>query len=418
MSDPVRFLTALGQALSATGLYRPGHPARERAVDAAWEQLDGLQRLDPAPNFSFLGDEVLYRQQALRDFKAWDWARRLAKAGVQRVEFDRDVTRDELSDFLNEIHKKVTTGEEDTSEARQLRRPSIRFGAVSLRGASADVVVETAESTSVPYTLDDEIETVGWIHAEVQETETLPLAEANAVVRSLSLAMHGQSRMLMPLLSLKNYDQYTTTHATNVSVLAMALAEYIGLAPKDIREFGVAGLLHDLGKVRVPKDILVKKGALTEQELAVLRKHPVDGARLIMAREQKLDLAATVAYEHHILINGHGYPRMRYTRDTHFASKLVHVCDVFDALCTARPYREPWQTEVALAYLEERAGVDFDPELAEAFAGMMRLWTYQRVAMPGATQGGAASPVPSAAAPAPPPSPPPQPPPAPPAPSA
>lgn len=397
MSDPVRFLTALGQALSATGLYRAGHPARERAVDQAWEHLDALQRLDPAPSFSFLGDEVLYRQQALRDFKAWDWARRLAKAGVQRVEFDKEVSRDELSDFLSEVHKKVSTGEEDTSEARQLRRPSIRFGAVSLRGASADVVVETAESTSVPYTLDDEIETVGWIHAEVQETETLPLAEANAVVRSLSLAMHGQSRMLMPLLSLKNYDQYTTTHATNVSVLAMALAEYIGLAPKDIREFGVAGLLHDLGKVRVPKDILVKKGALTEQELAVLRKHPVDGARLIMAREQKLDLAATVAYEHHILINGHGYPRMRYARDTHFASKLVHVCDVFDALCTARPYREPWQTEVALAYVEERAGVDFDPQLAEAFTGMMRLWSHHRVTMPGMMQGGAASPLPPAA---------------------
>ncbi len=413
MSDPIRFLTAMGQALSATGLYRAGHPARERAVDQAWEHLDALQRLDPAPSFSFLGDEVLYRQQALRDFKAWDWARRLAKAGVQRVEFEREVSRDELADFLNEVHKKVTTGEEDTSEARQLRRPSIRFGAVSLRGASADVVVETAESTTVPYTLDDEIETVGWIHAEVQETETLPLAEANAVVRSLSLAMHGQSRMLMPLLSLKNYDQYTTTHATNVSVLAMALAEYIGLAARDIREFGVAGLLHDLGKVRVPKDILVKKGALTEHELAVLRKHPVDGARLIMAREQKLDLAATVAYEHHILINGHGYPRMRYARDTHFASKLVHVCDVFDALCTARPYREPWQTEVALAYVEERAGVDFDPQLAEAFAGMMRLWTYQRVTMPGVPQGGAASPLPPAAAapatapPVPPPAPPP-----------
>lgn len=384
MSDPVRFLTSLGQALSATTLYREGHPARERAVDQAWEQLEALQLYDPTPNFSFLEDEVLYRQQALRDFKAWDWARRLTRAGVQRVEFDREATREDLSLFLAEVHKKVATGEEDTSEARQLRRPSIRFGAVSLRGASADILVETAESTAVPYTLDDEIETVGWIHAEVEQAETLPLAEANAVVRSLSLAMHSQSRMLMPLLSLKTYDQYTTTHATNVSVLAMALAEYLGLSAKDVREFGVAGLLHDLGKVRVPKDILTKKGALTEQELAVLRRHPIDGARLIMAREKSLDLAATVAYEHHIMLNGQGgYPGFRYPRDTHFASRLVHVCDVFDALCTARPYRDAWPTEVAIAYLEERAGVDFDPSMTEAFTGMMRLWTYQRVAVPG-----------------------------------
>jgi putative nucleotidyltransferase with HDIG domain len=381
VSDPLRFLTSLGQALSATGLYRAGHPARERAVDAAWEQLEALQKLDPAPNFSFLEEEVLYRQQALRDFKAWDWARRLSHAGVQRVEFDRDVTREELAEFVNEVHRRITSGTEDTSEARQLRRATIRFGLLSIRGASGDIAVETAESTSVPYTLDDEIETVAWIHAEVQETNDLPLAEANAVVRSLSLAMHSQSRMLMPLLQLKRYDQYTTTHATNVAVLSMALAEYIGLSTRDVREFGVAGLLHDLGKVRVPKEILIKPGALTAQEVAALRRHPVDGARMILAREQKLDLAATVAYEHHIMINGQGYPRFRYQRETHFASRLVHLCDVFDALCTARPYRDAWATEMALAYIEERAGTDFEPQLAESFTGMMRLWTHSRVLM-------------------------------------
>jgi putative nucleotidyltransferase with HDIG domain len=305
------------------------------------------------------------------------------------VEFEREVSREELSEFLNEVHRKVTTGEEDTSEVRQFRRSPIRYGAVSIRGAAGDISVEVAESTSVPYTLDDEIEAVAWIHTEVAETDALPLAEANAVVRSLSMAMHSQSRMLMPLLQLKRYDQYTTTHATNVSVLAMALAEYIGLGPKDVREFGVAGLLHDLGKVRVPRDILVKQGALTAQEVAVLRRHPVDGARLIIAREQKLDLAATVAYEHHIMINGLGYPRFRYERETHFASRLVHVCDVFDALCTARPYRDAWATEMAIAYMEERAGTDFDPQLAEAFTGMMRLWTHARVFMP--TEAGAAA---------------------------
>lgn len=390
MSDPIRFLTSLGQALSATGLYTAGHPARERAVDAAWMHLDALQKLDPAPNFSFLEDDVLYRQQAIRDFKAWDWARRLARAGVQRVEFDREVTREELSEFLIEVHRKVSLGlPDDTSDARQMReKQTIRFGLVSIRGASMDISVEVAESSTVAYTLDDEIEAVNWIHKEVEEKDSLPLAEANAVVRSLSLAMHSQSRMLMPLLQLKTYDQYTTTHATNVSVLAMALAEYIGLTPKDVREFGVAGLLHDLGKVRVPKEILIKPGALSAQEIAILRRHPVDGARLIIAREKNLDLAATVAYEHHIMINGQGYPRFRYERETHFASRLVHLCDVFDALCTARPYRDAWASEMALAYIEERAGTDFDKDLADGFTGMMRLWTHQRVAI----QAGSASP--------------------------
>jgi len=386
MSDPVRFLTSLGQALSASTLYREGHPAREKALDQAWEQLESLRRVDPAPNFSFLEDDVLYRQQALRDFKAWDWARRLSKAGVQRVEIEPEVTREDLGEFVSEVQRKVNNVEEDTTLARQERRQTIRFGAVTLKAASGDISVETAGSEGVAYTLDDEIQMVGWIHTVVEDTEALPLVEANAVVRSLSLAMHSQSKMFMPLLALKRYDQYTTTHATNVAVLSMALAEYIGLGALDVREFGIAGLLHDLGKVRVPKEILTKRGALTESELDVLRKHPVDGARLIIAREKNLDLAATVAYEHHIMLNGQGYPRFRYQRDTHFASKLVHVCDVFDALCTDRPYREAWESEQALAYIEERAGTDFDAPLAESFAAMMRHWTYQRISVSPASE--------------------------------
>ena len=122
MSDPVRFLTSLGQALSATNLYRAGHPAREKALDHAFQQLDALQKLDPAPTFTFLEEEVLYRQQALRDFKAWDWAKRLAKAGVQRVEFDREVSRDDLAEFLTDVQKRLTSGEIDTSEVRQIQQ--------------------------------------------------------------------------------------------------------------------------------------------------------------------------------------------------------------------------------------------------------------------------------------------------------
>ena len=105
MSDPVRFLTSLGQALSASTLYREGHPAREKAMDHAWEQLESLRQFDPAPNFSFLEDDVLYRQQALRDFRAWDWARRLSKAGIQRVEIEPEVTREDFGEFVSEVNR-------------------------------------------------------------------------------------------------------------------------------------------------------------------------------------------------------------------------------------------------------------------------------------------------------------------------
>jgi putative two-component system response regulator len=81
-----------------------------------------------------------------------------------------------------------------------------------------------------------------------------------------------------------------------------------------------------------------------------------------------------VAYEHHIMLNGGGYPTFRFRRDCHHASKLVHVCDVYDALRTNRPYREAWPQEKTLSYLKDRAGTEFDPELVTAFVRMMRQW--------------------------------------------
>jgi len=119
--------------------------------------------------------------------------------------------------------------------------------------------------------------------------------------------MHGESRIVIPLLELKEFDQYATTHSMNVAVLAMALAEYMGLDARHVRTFGVAGLLHDLGKVRIPKDILNKPGKLTDEERRIMQRHPSDGARVLIDSDQ-LDLAATVAYEYHIMIDGGGSP--------------------------------------------------------------------------------------------------------------
>ena len=136
----------------------------------------------------------------------------------------------------------------------------------------------------------------------------------------------------------------------------------------------MAGLLHDIGKVKIPTEILNKTGRLTPEEREIMNRHPVEGARIIMASEENLDLAAVVAYEHHIMQNGGGYPRLEYPRECHQASKLVHVCDVYDALRTNRPYRAAWPAPKVLDYVEERAGTEFEPEVARRFVKMMAEW--------------------------------------------
>ena len=376
MSNPARFLTGFAQALAAMTLYRDGHPARERSVDAAYQELHDLQADTARPLFTFLGDEVVYGRLPLRELKEWDWGRRLAEAGIQRLEFEDQVSRDDFEGFLDEVLARITLSMIDTSEARQMRRTSIRFGAVGLRG-EAEHAAEPLPTATISFSLGEEADTLRWLQREVQTTGAVPLVEAEAVVRSLAVAMHGGRQIVLPLLQLKEFDQYTTTHSMNVSVLSMALAEFQGLGARDVRAFGIAGLLHDIGKTKIPIEVLTKPGKLTEQERALMNEHPAAGARLLLDTEEELDLAIVVAYEHHIMINGGGYPALAYPRECHHASRLVHVCDVYDALRTRRPYRDAWEFEKVLAYLNERAGLEFDAALVATFTRMMRQWEPQ-----------------------------------------
>ena len=377
MSEPSKFLTAFAQALATMTLYRGSHPARDRAIENSFQQLRELQQDHPKPQFSFLGGDVLFGQLTLRELREWDWGTRLAKAGIQRLEFLDSVGREEYEAFLDDILIRLTGSEVDSAEARPARRQSIRFGAIGIRGdgrMNRDLAEGPIRTAGLSLSLNEEIDAVEWMHGEVGATGTLPLVEAEAVVRSLSLAMHGDNQIVLPLLQIKEFDQYTTTHSLNVSVLTMGLAEFLGLSASEVRAFGVAGLLHDLGKVRIPKEILIKPGKLTDAERQIMQQHPVDGARLIFASDKGLDLAAVVAYEHHIMINGQGYPAMHFRRDCHKASKLVHVCDVYDALRTKRPYRDAWESERALVYITERAGVEFDADIAREFVNLVRGW--------------------------------------------
>jgi putative nucleotidyltransferase with HDIG domain len=329
------------------------------------------------PEFSFLGDEVVYGTNSLRELRDWEWSRRFAAMGIQRLEIDQGATREDFVEFLDEVFGRATNpgAQVDSTESRQTRPMAIRYGALGIRADTEEgrkVLEKEITTATITYQLGEEVDAIKYMHEELMRNGDLPLLEAEAVVRSLSVAMHGESEMMLPLLMLKEFDQYTTTHCLNVSVLTMALAEHLGLNARDVRSFGVAGLLHDLGKVKIPMEILNKPGKLTDEERAVMQNHTTEGARLILTSDRELDMAAAVAYEHHIMINGGGYPKRHYTRDVHKASSLVHVCDVYDALRTNRPYRAAWEAERVLGYIAEKSGSEFEPDIANAFVTMMR----------------------------------------------
>ena len=376
MSEPARFLTALSQALASTGLYGPDHPATIRAVDGAHQRLLLMQAAQPAAAFTFLRDEILCGPEVVEELHGWDWNRRLADAGVERLEFTGPVGAAEFARFIDQITARLGLRPGDPPEVWQMGPSAIRFGQVAVRGSlTAPGGSETSVvwATRVPLVdIADERETMDWINREVGSGRRLPLTEVDAVVRSLAVVMHAERALTLPLLELKEFDQYTTTHAMNVSVLSMAVGEYLGVGSAMTRSLGFAGLLHDLGKVRIPLDILNKPGRLTPEERLVVEAHPVEGARMLLAGREPMEHAAVVAYEHHLMLDGGGYPRLHYPRAAQYPSRIVHVCDVYDALRTRRPYRDAWESARVLDYIGERAGSEFDPTIAAAFVAMMR----------------------------------------------
>ncbi len=364
----VLFLNSFVQTLATIRLYSPGHPQRSRAVDASFAQLANLLESDPYPRFSFLEQSVIYGDKPVHDLPKWPWAQRLAAVGVQRMEFDKNISREDYEGFLDHVLNLLTTTDEGFRAKG--RRTTVKFGQVGFREGEEVVKVEKIAAIKKAYTLDEEVGVVQYLQQRVAEGGKIPAAEVETVVRSLAVAMREEDILMAPLLELKNIEEYASVHAVNVALLTMTFAESMGLAEADVHEFGVAGLLHDTGMILVPAELSARK-SLTPEERAIMEGHPVEGARLIL-KQQGSDLAAAVAYEHHVRPDGNGYPRFVFPRECHFASKIVGVCSAYDALRMARPYRPAWNMHRVLEYVYEGAGTVFDKDVAWHLVGMMQ----------------------------------------------
>lgn len=376
------FLRALGRYLSAARLYGPDHPTREGAAEEAHGHAARLLETEPHATFSFLPDRVVHRNSPLDEMESWPWSDRLSAAGVQRFEISRGLRRDELDAVLEALASRVSRrrdegvpareGERDGEAAGEAPGPeervwrNARFGTLGME--TRDV------SREEEFFMEEEAEAVEWIHRVASEEGRVPVQETLALVRSLSVAMRGAHRIVVPFIRLKETDQYTAAHCINVSILSMSLAESMDFPPVKARAIGAAGLLHDVGKMEVPPEILNKPGELTDEEWREMQRHPVHGARILLESGRGLDLPAAVAYEHHVGWQRGGYPGLHYDRKPLPESRLIQVCDFYDAMRTRRRYREPLPPADVLRILRENEGEALDPQFVHPFTSLIERW--------------------------------------------
>jgi two-component system response regulator RpfG len=167
----------------------------------------------------------------------------------------------------------------------------------------------------------------------------------------------------------KDYD--TAMHLQRMSLYSRALAETVGLSDEEAEIIELAAPLHDIGKIGIPDSILLKKGNLDDQELKLMRKHPIIGYEILQDSPSKyLQKGSEIALAHHERFDGSGYPYALKGTDIPLSARIVAIADVFDALTSVRPYKEAWSIDRALDYVREESGKHFDPALVRVMLTM------------------------------------------------
>ena len=195
----------------------------------------------------------------------------------------------------------------------------------------------------------------------------IEVGQAGEMVDEISASIMRQPNALISLARLKHADEYTYMHSVAVCALMIALARQLGLAEEQVREAGMAGLLHDIGKMCMPLAVLNKPGKLTDSEFATMRGHPEAGARLLIDSKQVSALVLDVCLHHHEKIDGTGYPHRLAGEQISLFARMGAVCDVYDAITSNRPYKAGWEPAESIHKMAEWSKGHFDERVFQAF---------------------------------------------------
>ena len=195
------------------------------------------------------------------------------------------------------------------------------------------------------------------------------------IVQEMVSLLSGDYSLLLGMSTIRDYDDYTYAHSVNVAILSLCLGKNIGLSRSSLYRLGVAGLVHDLGKVEVPKEILNKPGKLTADEFKEIEKHPIKSVGQILKIEAERDIKIKLflpPLEHHMKYDLSGYPKIRRSQTLSLFGRIIAIADVYDALTSPRTYRPTaFSPEKVLAYMLQGSGKDFDPILLKVFINMV-----------------------------------------------
>jgi HD-GYP domain-containing protein (c-di-GMP phosphodiesterase class II) len=301
-------------------------------------------------------------------------ARILRAASVSALVIVDEVSADELERFARLLDTAAGTRGDPASLTRELTVRGITHLTVRPATDTEELPDELTADQIARRVFLRSIDVVRAIFNEARTSDRISARRLKRAVQGMIDSLEADPTALMKLTTLKNYDEYTFGHSVNVSVLAIALGRHVGLSRHQLYTLGQSGMLHDIGKLCIPKTILNKPGRLVPEERRIVELHPLEGflsiAQKLGASAEMIDVALT-AFDHHVNLDGTGYPGVRVSRPKGLLSRIVSIVDRYDAMTSDRVYRTALQPQKALAILFTSQGSHHDPALMRYFMNLM-----------------------------------------------
>ena len=374
-----RVISQLTAAITNTSLYSPTHPRVAQYVEKAHAVLADMLQLKPELTIFLIGNDLVADNRQIADTGAASYVsnftRILKKKAVERLTFVAGLPRNELQALIQDLASSDSASVRSTSFIK-LGKVELRVkkdddhaqgdGGGSLEGLSQDVIQELLSLT------ESELDELKELYLRIKKHRKIDVRGVDEMVKAFIQAFREEINPLSLLASLKSAHEYTFTHVTNVCILTMSQAETLGFTGEHLHQIGVASLLHDVGKIFIPDEILSKPGKLSQDERKIIETHTVKGARYLMGIEGIPKLAVLSALEHHLKYDGSGYPSIKGGWRPNIASQLISVADVFDAMRSKRSYQGDIPIEKIVEVLITGKGTSFNPDLIEHFLRLIR----------------------------------------------
>jgi putative nucleotidyltransferase with HDIG domain len=370
--DPILLLRAFGSLRRLAGMYPAGHPMIVQKL----AELDGMIQVELQASGSIqidvIHDTVHLAGAAFRaDGAASEqMLRELRDLGIDSLRLDRGVTRDELHGAAQCLWQSKGAGSGRSLEA-QLAAAGIRhvtFG----RLVPLDTRWQTRQWPDEPTgpldpAYEESLRLARNAFESVAAGRGLETVRVRDLVQLLIYKVARSSAALGQILAVKQYENLTYCHSVNVAMLSLLLGRQIGLDDLSLNALVEAALLHDIGKTRLPLDVLKKPTALDKRERRLMEAHTTFGAEILVEIDGLLPLTPTVALEHHRTVRGGGYPDLGDGVVPHVMSQIVSVADIYEAITGARSYQEPAFPEQACLILARLAGEKLNTALVKMF---------------------------------------------------